>query len=55
MIYKIKRIISCEKKWERIILVGLIIIYFLCFVLSEIYENHVFPEWIYETYKKLPK
>ena len=55
MRYKIKRIKSQEKKWERIILVALIIIYFLCFALSEAYENHVFSEWIFEIHKKLSK
>ena len=55
MRYKIKKIESQERKWERIILVALMMIYFLSFVLSEIYGNYNFSEWVFIQYKKLPK
>ena len=55
MKYRIKRIVSREKTRERIILFACLLIYFLCFILSEVYENHIFPQWLFEAYKKLPK
>ena len=55
MRYKIKKIESQDDKWEIIIIVALIMLYFIFFALSEAYDNYIFPDWILETHKKLPK
>ena len=54
MKYRIMKIESREKKWERIIFFSLIIVYFLAFVLSELYIDCDFAEWVFLQYKKLP-
>ena len=53
MKYKIKRIVSQEKKREIIVLFLCVMLYFLCFVLSEAYDNYVFPDWLFEMYKNI--
>lgn len=55
MRYRIKRMVSKRKARDRLIFIVCVIIYFLCFALSDVYEDHAFPQWVYEAYKKLPK
>ena len=55
MKYRIKSIKSKGKARERIVLWVCVMLYFLCFALSEAYCDNDFPRWIFETYEKLPK
>ena len=55
MRYLIKQIKSRGKSREIIILFACVTIYFLCFMISDMYENYSLPEWFFKTYKKLPK
>lgn len=52
MRYRIKRMASKEKARERIFLVACVMLYFLCFVLSQEYENYILPEWVFQTNKR---
>ncbi len=53
MRYRIKRMASKEKARERIFLVACVMLYFLCFALSETFENYDFPEWMFQTHRHL--
>ncbi len=54
MKYTIKSIEDEENKWERIFLILIIMIYFLCLIISDIYSDYNFAEWVFTQYKKLP-
>lgn len=44
-----------EKDWGTAILFLCVTVFFLCFALSEAGRDCSLPEWMLETYKKLPK
>ena len=51
MRYRIKRIKSREKKWERILLVACVMLYFLCFAISRQYADAIFSEWMVKIHR----
>ena len=55
MKYKINKIESQEKNSDTIIILVLVMAYLLCFVLSKMFADYNFAEWMFFQYKKLPK
>ena len=50
---EINEIIRKEKMRERLMLILCIMAYFLCFALSEAYDNYVFSDWLFEMHKNI--
>ena len=55
MRYKIKKIEDKEINSDTIIIFVLVMAYLLCFVLSKMFADYNFSEWLFFQYKKLPK